>query len=126
VRAHSPARHPAGRRALGTGLVDLPEGSRAGGGGRRRRAVGRRRERAGVGAAGDRAVLRGAGDQAVGASPDRASRAAAVRRHALEGDVMRPLAVLLLSSIAHAAPDYAPGSTEWNGLSKLWEEAQKA
>jgi hypothetical protein len=39
---------------------------------------------------------------------------------------MRSLALLLLATNAFAATDYAPGSTEWNGLSRLWEDARAA
>lgn len=39
---------------------------------------------------------------------------------------MRAIALLAFASIANAAPDYAPGSTEWNGLAKLWDEARQA
>jgi len=43
---------------------------------------------------------------------------------------MRALVTLLLAcfftaSVAHAAPDYAPGSSEWNGLLELVQLAQK-
>jgi hypothetical protein len=36
------------------------------------------------------------------------------------------VALLLAGGVAHAAPDYAPGSTEWNGLSRLFELAHGA
>jgi hypothetical protein len=39
---------------------------------------------------------------------------------------VRAIALLAFASVAHAAPDYAPGSTEWNGLAKLWDEARQA